>query len=297
MQDRTLLFGIGATKAGTSWLHSYLAEHPACAMSEIKELHYFDALEDGSHARQVSRMEATIERLTKDLARREKSGIKFGKMLDAIDKINVFEQWRDIVSKDSEDPDAYLGFLSAPAGDASLVGDITPAYALLPAARLKQMVATYPNTKFLYVMRDPVSRLWSNVRMVAARKTPAGQDMLASAQALFDKVVDNAGSAIMQRSDYADGLARLEAAVPAEKRKLVFYENLFDQDTIKDICAFLDIPYHPANTAKRVHEGVKMPLDETRRARAQSVLAPQYAAVAARFETLPARWQENMVKG
>ena len=43
--EPTLMFCIGATKAGTSWLHRYISNHPESHMRGIKELHYFDALE------------------------------------------------------------------------------------------------------------------------------------------------------------------------------------------------------------------------------------------------------------
>ena len=43
-EGATLLLGIGAQKAGTSWLHAYLRGHPACSTGPMKELHYFDSL-------------------------------------------------------------------------------------------------------------------------------------------------------------------------------------------------------------------------------------------------------------
>jgi flagellin-specific chaperone FliS len=36
--------GIGAQKAGTTWLANYLDAHPQVAFSPIKELHFFDAV-------------------------------------------------------------------------------------------------------------------------------------------------------------------------------------------------------------------------------------------------------------
>ena len=42
-----LFFGVGAAKAGTTWLHRQLSEHPECHFRTIKELHYFSAIEKG----------------------------------------------------------------------------------------------------------------------------------------------------------------------------------------------------------------------------------------------------------
>ena len=33
---------IGAQRAGTTWLHRVLSEHPALWLTPVKELHYFD---------------------------------------------------------------------------------------------------------------------------------------------------------------------------------------------------------------------------------------------------------------
>src|SRR6185312_14812353 len=46
---KIFVLGVGAQRAGTSWLNSYLSSHPCVSMSQIKELHYFDALWSESH--------------------------------------------------------------------------------------------------------------------------------------------------------------------------------------------------------------------------------------------------------
>ena len=50
--DKTVLFGIGAQKAGTSWLHSVLSSHPECHLP-VKEVHYFDTAVDPARAESV----------------------------------------------------------------------------------------------------------------------------------------------------------------------------------------------------------------------------------------------------
>lgn len=42
-----IFFCVGAAKAGTSWLHRQLSDHPECHFCAIKELHYFDAIGAG----------------------------------------------------------------------------------------------------------------------------------------------------------------------------------------------------------------------------------------------------------
>ena len=42
---KTFLLGVGAQKAGTTWVYRYLRSHPACAMGPIKEYAVFDTHE------------------------------------------------------------------------------------------------------------------------------------------------------------------------------------------------------------------------------------------------------------
>ncbi len=44
-------------------------------------------------------------------------------------------------------------------------GDMTPAYCLLTAEAFEAMRRMHPRTQFFFVMRDPVDRLWSAIRM------------------------------------------------------------------------------------------------------------------------------------
>ena len=43
IDEKTFVCGIGAQKAGTTFLADYFSKHPEFMMSDLKELHYFDA--------------------------------------------------------------------------------------------------------------------------------------------------------------------------------------------------------------------------------------------------------------
>src|SRR3984957_2732032 len=55
---------IGAQKAGTTWLHKMLGQHPGAWLPPIKEIHYFDRL-----YRKKSQLDAIPSRL--DIGRME----------------------------------------------------------------------------------------------------------------------------------------------------------------------------------------------------------------------------------
>ena len=208
MTQATLLYGIGAAKAGTTWLYRYLAAHPEVRLPAVKELHYFDTCETGKFDRQVQRM--LRER------RRRKERLPTG---DArLDKRLQREAWAYTgwlnVIRDGQNDAGYVAYLGHNAGDAKVVGDITPAYATLRTESLRHMAGLAPVTRFVFLMRDPLDRLWSNIRMAASRK---GGDLAATAAALLDKVLGGDDRTMAARCDYAGTLSRLNAAVDPVK--------------------------------------------------------------------------------
>lgn len=291
MAQATLMYGIGATKAGTSWLYRYLDAHPDCAMPDPKELHFFDTLESGRSKRQVAAIDARIATLREKRAQFRGA---YGDRLAA--KIAALTEWRDVLASGDADTGRYLGYLYGDAEGAKLVGDITPAYALLPEARLREMATLAPVTRFVYLLRDPVARLWSNIRMVAKRQAKAAGDVAQIAAGLLRKVLAGEERNAMARSDYAGAMARLDRAVPAASLFVGFYETLFSDASIEKLCRFLGIAPRPGDYGDRVHGGVPVTLEDEARGALSRLLAPQYAAMEARFGTLPDAWQQNMMK-
>ena len=43
MSNKTFILGVGCQKGGTSWLYTYLNNHPQCSMSPHKEMHVLDS--------------------------------------------------------------------------------------------------------------------------------------------------------------------------------------------------------------------------------------------------------------
>jgi NADH-quinone oxidoreductase subunit D len=128
MTGPAILFCVGATKAGTSWLWEWLRGHPQAHLRSIKELHWFDAVETDRLQR-----EAHATRL--QIAEAEALGARPDRIADLRDWLSVLEQGNDA---------AYMGYLRHGADRASLVADVTPAYALLPEERLRHMAGIAP---------------------------------------------------------------------------------------------------------------------------------------------------------
>lgn len=286
MPDPVLLFGIGATKAGTSWLHHYLSAHPECALRSIKELHFFDTMDDrGAHAWYLRDLDAKAEALSARVAEAPDEG--------RIIRLAELRAYRRVLKR--HDEAAYLDFVEGARDEERVVGDITPAYGLLPADRLAHMARLRDDVRFVYLMRDPVDRLWSHVRMVAKRQRADG-DFAAKAAALLDRVLAGEEDHITIRGDYRAVLEKLAISVAPERTFVATCEDLFEGDALARLCAFLGIGFVAGERATRVHAGEAAALRPEQRARAAEFLRPQYDFVAERMGRLPPAWDAHRTR-
>ena len=153
-------YGIGAQKAGTTWLHQNLEAHPGIWMPQEKELHYFDI--KNSTDRQWPNLIGSDE--TKRRWRRQfKRQIRRWRRNRA--KVDMGWNARYFLRKRSDD--WYRSLFEPEPGQ--LCGDITPAYAMLTKPRIRQAAGINPNAKAFMMVRDPIERSWSATMMNVRR--------------------------------------------------------------------------------------------------------------------------------
>jgi hypothetical protein len=136
---------IGAQKAGTKWLYDQLAAHPATWMPLVKELHYFD------RRFRPERMQAALE------------GRKRRRNRPLDDRDRAFLEHAVTYVGDTVDFVWYRQ-LFAPKGD-HVSGDITPAYSILSGDMVAAINRGLPGIKIVFLVRDPIQRLWSQLAM------------------------------------------------------------------------------------------------------------------------------------
>ena len=136
---RTTLFCVGAQKAGTTWVYDVLGRHPEVGFPPVKESHFWSDLYGGGQWRQ-------------HFSRRKRRPPRLARLLEVVTQAD------------------YRAYLAECAGDRPVSGDISPDYAMLPSDAFRRMEAAVPDARFLFVMRDPVDRFWSWIKM---RATPA----------------------------------------------------------------------------------------------------------------------------
>lgn len=147
--------GIGAQKAGTTWLTKNLKTHPMIWMpSFAKELHYFDVVHlrtDKNHR---------LQKLKKIC-----NGI-----IDNVHKSGKVNADREIYLKKVSDPefafsDEWYSYIFDRAPSNMLKGEYTPLYSALNEEGIKHVKRLMPNAKLIYLIRDPIDRAMSSLRM------------------------------------------------------------------------------------------------------------------------------------
>lgn len=286
MTDAPLLFCVGAAKAGTSWLHRVLSDHPDCALRSIKELHFFDALDRGEVDRQVAAVEARRAGYLADMA---EAGPH--RLLVRARQVKDCEDWLGVLR--SGDERAYLGYLGAGAGG-RMVADMTPAYALLSEERLRRMAGIARDVRFLYLVRDPVERLWSHVRMIARARAEKDGNHEGRAAHVLSRVFRGKETEIAVRGDYAAAIGKLARAVDPRRLMVAVTEEMLTAPGLARIMGFLGLPVPAANFSRRIHEGAAGDLAPGARAEARAWLSAQYDFVAGWLGRRPAGWAYDL---
>ena len=149
-QTPPTFLGIGAQKAGTTWLYNQLVRHPEIWLPPIKEMHFFDRSE---HYRGPNKLTilAPFKNFVKP-ERHDSPGVKTG-----LETISSFlnEDW-------------YRGLFSY-AARYKARGEITPSYSILESADVAQIKAINPDMKFIFMIRNPIERAISAIRFNVSR--------------------------------------------------------------------------------------------------------------------------------
>lgn len=286
----TLLFGIGAQKAGTTWLYDYLAAHPDCHLPGEKEVHYFDVLRLPEEARHLERRLERVRQLAGNVPRQPGPAL-----LQATRRLRRALDLVDIHGGDGRTHERYFDHLLDGATEERVVGDVTPSYAMLDRATFAEMAGLAETTRFVFVMRDPVDRAWSALRQQAEAERPEPDAFRERCVELVDRVVARDSGRIPPRSDYVRTITELEAAVPRDRVLYLFYEDLFRAESVEALCRFLGIPPLRPDFDRVSRAAPVFALDPGRLDALRERLAEQYEFMAARFGAdLPAAWRRRM---
>lgn len=275
----TLLICLGAQKSGTTWLWRYFREHPQCAAPPLKEVHFFD----GRHQRFVDLLHTTERKLAE--AQTSEERMHFKAMHAFVDRAASYAAKSERAAEDFE---ALVASIAKPG--TKVVAEFTPANGMLGRATLESLANLPILPKFVMILRDPVDRMWSQIRMLAKKGVTNPSEIRARSIALLDRFVGGEESEVPNRYDYARMLRRARNAIPADRLFVDFFETFMNQSRIDRFCDFLGIDHRPArlDDPRAVGPDIALPAEE--RARLRKRLNSQYEAVKRDLGALPDAW-------
>lgn len=176
----------------------------------------------------------------------------------------------------------------------AVAGEVNPQYAVLSSRTYRDMALLHPDTKFLFLMRDPVNRFYSGVRHSLKAPETRMNFQPENLRKRWTEFLGDPGSWALRCSRYDQTIRELEAAIPAERIAYFFFEDLFMQSSIDRLTDFLGISRKGGDFGKMVNYGKggdsSMPEDLVERTR--EVLDPTYRYMAERFGSqLPSSWR------
>lgn len=286
----TLLFGVGAQKSGTTWLYNLLKTHPECHCSETKELHYFDVLHRKGEQTHLTQRVELLQKLTARAAMAKEP--TRGNLKEQMNRIS---RLIDMYPEKSGNHSKYLSILLDGYVGQKIACDITPSYSTLDRVIFREMSSLGPS-QFIFIMRDPVDRMWSQIRMAVAHSTAKLSDE-AFQDACVARARDLHASGRLPkipRANYDRTMVELEAVIPSDKIMYIIFEKMFDPEAITRLWRFLrvqsiDIEAKiPANTGK----SASLPADVEHLL--FEGLRHQYEVVFNRFGMdVPAEWRDR----
>lgn len=296
MSDLTLLYCIGATKAGTSWLYRYLHDHPDCSMPAVKEAHYWDTFDANDCEKQLVSFRVRLREMR--AAKRDAAEAGRGWQVDNLNRrISDMKGLVATLEGSRLGDRTYLDWILGDRTDAAVVADMTPNYATLPDAMLARMVQAAPTSKFIFLIRDPLDRLWSHIRMQARRQQQDHEVYEKKSNNILYRMLNrDQETHILERGDYSKIIRKLRRVIPEGRLLIQFTEDMFAPNGLAQICRFLGITTVKEQVQQPVHQGPEVVMLEKLRPRALGLLNEQYEWVARNVGPLPQRWQDNLAR-
>ena len=227
-KGKVFILGVGAQKAGTTWV-CFELRALGVRFPFGKEGHVWNNIEE-------SNTDQNKIALFKD-----KTPQKQRRILEAIRCPKTYFEICDNILSDTEK-----------SGDH--VADFTPAYAGLSlktySSIKKEFEAKHFRIKVLFIVRDPIYRIWSQHRMgIKLRHRKAGKEIptiIKDFDAEEKALIQTYNKEYMKiRTRYDETLQNLRQVFHNKEIGVFFYENLFTKASYKKLCSFLELA--PAN--------------------------------------------------
>ncbi|WP_431124016.1 sulfotransferase domain-containing protein [Flagellimonas flava] len=229
-QEPINFWGIGAQKAGTSWLYYNLSKTPGFAIPPVKEFHYFDRDTKYPSPNFLSKTKVK-DRIgsaayLKKAARSIGSSLVKGKMKHVAFSFKWFF---------SDYSDEWYKSIFAPFK--GLKGEITPSYSMLSKEDISRMYAMAPNAKLVLMLRNPIDRAWSHFRHTKKRIEGFTLDNFEESEILAFMKSDGQ----VLRSDYVRTIENFTSIFPKEQLLIGFFDAIVEapEQLLEEVIQFI----------------------------------------------------------
>lgn len=275
---------IGAQKAGTTWLDRMLRQHPDVWLPPTKEVHYFNrafeqrAETSSGDARKIdkARMSSILNSIRRTL----------NSQSDPIEQVETIGCLSLIGAAEPSDETYGRIFQFAPAN--AVCGEITPNYARLPEEAIRHMLKLQPKVKILFILRDPIERDWSQLRMQDQRKELQHLD--------YAKRLSR--PALLGYSDYATTIERYRRHFSADNFLILYFDDMAGRPDafLRTICDFLGLDAGRSEFRGRdeaVHAGSSAPMPADLYQTLRQSLAPVYRRLLSMNSPIVQKWYDT----
>jgi hypothetical protein len=317
IENKTVFICIGAQKAGTTWLHEALSNYEDLALPHIKELHYFDVkwLPRQLNPYKIRKvwtkeLKAISQNIADTLQNAMVNNIKNNE-ISTIFSDNFLEKYElskrcdrvinlaNVLSiKNDED---YLNYMMKIGKNKSVLGEITPAYSMLPYDGFLNIKNIFPNVKIIFIMRDPIDRFISQMKFVNKQRKTKGKDGIDIKEEYLSMLKDDK---FLKRANYQDILYKIEQVFLKENILLLFYEDLlgnFCVSSMHSIEIFLNLPKKTDEEIlswknKTYNETADLSNIDNEKQNIAQNLKGIYEYIFKRFDRVPQKWIDNYEK-
>lgn len=262
---RTFVLGIGAQKAGTSWLHKQMSYHPNFRKGWTKEYHIWDVRDVPSLRGGRRKLQNSFSPKRLDMYLMEKFPSRY------------FTHFKKILSEEH-----------------SLACDISPSYCALSPETLLQIKQGMGRNqiafKCLFVMRDPVDRCLSAFNMI--RNLHNGREIVSLSNDFDNDFMQYAKSDhAKMRTEYEQTIAALKSSLEPEDYHMMIYEEMFAPTNIDALQAYLGFSFPKKSASEKVFANeYNTSISQQAKAFCREQFAPTYDAVARDFPQVKTLW-------
>ena len=284
--------GIGAHKAGTTWLFERLRNHPDVWMPIEKEVHFFDRSPRYPSPNTLATASPLRRLLGSEPWERSQmaGGLKsVGRHVRGAEFREAFWLSRWLFAHYDED---WYRRLFLTGMTCSSRGEITPSYALLDSDDVARIKMMNPDMKLIFMIRNPIERAWSAVRFNVDRGHNTTLDLDSDDEIIA--MLQRPGMVL--RGDYERTLEVYLKHFDSKQILVCFYDAISQDKAglMAAVTRFLDIepvPDGAIDNQRRVNASPPRRMSGKTREFLCAAYGPMIGRLARRYGSYARRWE------